>query len=488
MPDGCHNNAFGSCSEAEGKNTTASGPTSHAEGFQTFASGNASHAEGELTITIGEASHAEGFQTIAFGVTSHSEGFQTLASANSSHAEGELTTANGEASHAEGFHTEASGNASHAEGEGNVASGEASHAEGGGVDPLGNPAPNLASGYSSHAEGVGTTASGFAAHAEGGSFDITSNPGPIASGAFSHAEGHSTIASSLAAHAEGFGTQASSLAAHAEGQFTVASGDISHAEGFGTRANGPLSHTEGLGTGASGLQGVHVMGKNGAPNPAVDLDFSWYLVNGPVSYSTAGVVAKILSNGSACFDATVTASAFNPAAGACDFAEMFESSNGEPIDVGYFVTLDGASEKIRKATASDDYILGVTSSNPGVLADTEDPACGKFLLDKWNRKQYKDVVHPAITDEKGNIILAERIERQPILNPLWEPEKPCRSRMERPEWAAVGLVGKLLVRDDGSSVAGGYCMPNDDGIATNSQAGYRVLKRTDIDQILILFR
>ena len=33
---------------------------------------------------------------------------------------------------------------------------------------------------------------------------------------------------------------------------------------------------------------------------------------------------------------------------AADHAEMFETSDGTPIEPGYFVTFDGASDQIRK--------------------------------------------------------------------------------------------------------------------------------------------
>ena len=96
------------------------------------------------------------------------------------------------------------------------------------------------------------------------------------------------------------------------------------------------------------------MGQLGGPNPAVDLPYSWYLVNGAAQCDITGVVAKILNNGSARFDSTVTASACIISAGACDYAEMFETIDGQPIDVGYFVTFDGASDKVRKANTNDD--------------------------------------------------------------------------------------------------------------------------------------
>ncbi|MBO1583239.1 peptidase G2 autoproteolytic cleavage domain-containing protein, partial [Bacillus sp. XF8] len=316
----------------------------------------------------------------------------------------------------------------------------------------------------SHAEGLDTTASGFA----------------------SHAEGLDTTASELASHAEGLGTIASGFASHAEGLGAIASGFASHAEGDGTIADGMFSHTEGSFTCANGLLGVHVMGQNGGPNLAVDLPFSWYLVNGGGVCDPAGVVAKILSNGSACFDSTVTASAYITAAGACDYAEMFETLDGQSIDIGHFVTLD--AEKIRKANASDDYILGVTSSRPGILADTQDPTCSKYLLDEWNREIYEEVVKEAIKDSEGNIIIPERTETRKKLNPAWDPNIPCSSRLTRPEWVAVGLVGKLLVRDDGTCRPASYCRSNNEGIATATTNGYRVMKRTGPNQIMILVR
>lgn len=56
----------------------------------------------------------------------------------------------------------------------------------------------------------------------------------------------------------------------------------------------------------------------------------------------------------------------------------------------------------------------------------------------------------------------------------------------RPEWVAVGLLGQLLIRDDGTCKPDGYCLPNDDGIATSSVTGYRVMQRTGPNQVLVL--
>ncbi|KAA9022238.1 peptidase G2 autoproteolytic cleavage domain-containing protein, partial [Niallia endozanthoxylica] len=346
-----------------------------------------------------------------------------------------------------------------------TASGTFSHAEGG---------RTTASGQTSHAEGQLTFARGLASHVEGSASQ--------ANGDISHAEGNVTIASGFASHSEGQLTTASGTFSHAEGGGTTASGFASHAQGQSTVANGDLSHTEGLNTTANGLQGVHVMGQNGGPNPAVDLAFSWYLINGALG----GVVAKILNDGSACFEGNVSATVVAPVA--CDFAEMFETADGQSIDVGYFVTFDGETEKIRKANTKDDYIVGITSSNPAVLADIQDPECSKYMLDEWNRPIYEEVIIPAVTDQEGNILTEEYMQIRKKLNPLWDPSNQCRSRLEKPEWVAVGLVGKLLVRDDGTCRAGGYCKPNEEGIATTTDKGYRVMKRTTPNQILVLIK
>lgn len=48
--------------------------------------------------------------------------------------------------------------------------------------------------------------------------------------------------------------------------------------------------------------------------------------------------------------------------------------------------------------------------------------------------------------------------------------------------------GKLLVRQDGTLKVGEYCKPNDNGIATNSDSGYIVMKVINEKQALVLFK
>ncbi|MBX9976617.1 peptidase G2 autoproteolytic cleavage domain-containing protein, partial [Cytobacillus firmus] len=400
-----------------------------------------------------ENSHAEGFQTTTGdvfdptqGTNAHAEGQGTTASGLASHAEGQGTTASGSRSHAEGFHTTASGSESHAEGSFTTASGNISHAEG---------SFTTASGADSHAEGFFTTASGSDSHAEG-SFTT-------ASGISSHAEGSSTTASGADSHAEGFNT--------------TASGNASHAEGRGTTASGLASHTEGEGTSTAGFANSHIMGRFGDATEAN----SWFIGNGTSSIAR-GLGAKWLASNGQMF---IDGAAYNT--GGADFAEMFETVNGNSIDVGYFVTLE--EDKIRIATSSDHYILGISSATPSLIGNSAELSWhGRYLLDEWGRRTYHEVKISAVKDRDGNEISPERLEIQPVMNPEWDPQREYIPRKKRPEWVPVGLIGKILIRDDGTCEVNGYCKPNDNGIATKVDQGYRVLKRTGANQILVLFK
>ena len=52
----------------------------------------------------------------------------------------------------------------------------------------------------------------------------------------------------------------------------------------------------------------------------------------------------------------------------------------------------------------------------------------------------------------------------------------------------VGMLGQLIVEDDGSCKVNGYCQPAQDGIATRTDTGYRVINRLDSRHIKIIFR
>lgn len=112
-----------------------------------------------------------------------------------------------------------------------------------------------------------------------------------------------------------------------------------------------------------------------------------------------------------------------------DYAEMFEWEDGNPDAedrVGMSVALQGS--KIRVAQPGDEPI-GVVSAMPAVLADAGDLRwSGKYLRDDFGRY----VLNPDGT----------RVE-----NPDFDPAAEYIPRRDRPEWAPVGLMGKLRVRD-----------------------------------------
>ena len=160
------------------------------------------------------------------------------------------------------------------------------------------------------------------------------------------------------------------------------------------------------------------------------------------------------------------------AASGADFAEMFEWQDGNEFAEdrrGLFVTLDG--EKIRLATADDDYILGVVSAAPTIIGD----AC----TDDWQGKYVTDIFGARVL-VNGAWMLTEGFDKSLDDN--------YTSRLERSEWAAVGLVGKLVVADDGTCTVNGYCKPSKNGVATASETGYRVMARLDDCHVRILLK
>ena len=173
-----------------------------------------------------------------------------------------------------------------------------------------------------------------------------------------------------------------------------------------------------------------------------------------------------------------------------DYAEYFEWQDGNKNSEdrrGLFVTLDG--DKIRLTNANDDYILGVISANPSVVGDVQSENWhGMYKKDVFGQPLTETVEVPENTDDKtGEVIPAHTITRL-VVNPDYNPDEEYTSREFRKEWACVGLMGKLIIVDDGTCVVNGYCKVADGGKATKADTGYRVMKRLDDTHIQILYR
>ena len=427
--------------------------------------------------TVGSYSTAEGYNTTASGDSSHAEARYTTASGNYSHAEGGNTTASGNYSHAEGRYTTASGNYSHAEGSNTTESNDTYNDRTVTISDVDYTISGCtAYGINSHAEGTQTFAYGYSSHAEGLQTTARSK--------YSHAEGGFTTASNYYSHTEGYSTTASGSYSHAEGGNTTASETCSHAEGGWTTANNYASHASGhynaamtTGGGYNNTTGTAFVIGNGTSNTALSNAFS-------VQYS--GVVKA---------KSTITAST------TADYAEFFEWLDGNPDDedrIGYFVTLDG--DKIRIATAADDFVLGVVSGEPFVLGNGDcDTWNGMFLRDEFRRTIFEPAPKMAeILDSEGNPtgefeeIEGEFEGTRPKLNPEYDHTQKYISRFDRKEWAPVGMLGVLAVRHDGTAVVNGYVTVNADGIATACEKGaenaYRVIKSNAENVVEIIFR
>ena len=331
-----------------------------------------------------------------------------------------------------------------------------------------------ASSNSAHAEGYNTTASGMYSHAEGAN--------TTASGNYSHAEGNSTTASGTYSHAEGDTTTASGNYAHAEGWKTTVSGNFAHAEGQDTAAKGYYSHATGYHTVANFYQtvvGRYNVEKGSTLSYTTD---SGYLIVG-CGTSSSATANCLRATESKVYGKTYSSSG-------ADYAEMFEWLDGNISNedrIGKFVTIEG--DKIKLATSQDDYILGVVSGNPSVIGDSHsDQWAYMFEQDIFGRPIYETVTIPEEKDDDGNIIVEEHTEEQLKVSKQYDNTQPYIARDKRKEWVAVGLLGKLVCIDDGTAEINGYVKPNENSIATYSEAKtkYRVMKRIDETHIQIM--
>lgn len=166
--------------------------------------------------------------------------------------------------------------------------------------------------------------------------------------------------------------------------------------------------------------------------------------------------------------------------GGADFAEMYEWEDGNPANEerrGRFVKLDG--EKIVFADSMDD-VIGITSALPCIVGNNCEDWHRRYVTDVFGAVVYEKVT---ITTEAGELIEAYRKK----INPDYDPTQTFIPRSKRKEWAYVGQLGQIVVCDDGTCEVGGKCTVTKGGYATQSNEGYRVLKRNDGNHVTVLF-
>lgn len=212
------------------------------------------------------------------------------------------------------------------------------------------------------------------------------------------------------------------------------------------------------------------------------------LTIGGGTFTEARTVTRILKSGDIHTSGTVSTNG-------ADLSEWFEWKDGNKLNEdrrGLFVTLDG--KNIVLADENTSYIHGIVSARPALVGNNyEDSWNKKYLTDVFGAIIYEDYIVPAetktVVNENGEeeviIVVPEKIEQRPMLNPDYDPNEVYIPRSKRPEWSYVASIGRLVVVDDGSCVANGYCKPTTGGIATTSDKGFRVMKRVDDTHILV---
>lgn len=172
-----------------------------------------------------------------------------------------------------------------------------------------------------------------------------------------------------------------------------------------------------------------------------------------------------------------------------DYAEYFEWQDTNPQCEdrrGRFVTLD--KDKIKLATASDNYLLGIITGTPSVLGNGAwNEWHNKYLRDEFGAIITEPVEYPAVLDDDGNVVEEAHTEYEPVINPDYDPTREYIPREQRPEWAPVGLVGQIIMLDDGTCEVNGFATSADEGIATKADVitNYRVIKRIDSNHIVV---
>lgn len=378
----------------------------------------------------------------------------------------------------------------HSEGRKNISLNDYTHSEGNNTKSLGN---------CSHSEGYNTTASGKRSHAGGtsstasgeDSFTHGKNATSTAKGSFSC--GINTTASGEGSFCCGVSSSASGTHSHAEGGYTSANGWQSHAEGRETTANGNFSHSEGYHT--TSLSSQHAQGHYNDTSKATAGTFEGTskgtaFVIGNGTPTTPSNAARIDYSGKLwCKQAYSSTGA--------DYAELFEWADGNPDNEdrrGYFVTVEG--KKIKKAQAGD-YILGIISGNPSVIGNTDMEWYGQFMRDEFGtfiKENHKETIKEPVIDEEGNVTEEEKevdVEFYKV-NPDYDPDAPYTFRLDRPEWDAVGMMGVLPVRDDGTCEVGKFCKCADGGIATlSAERGfdtYMVIERVSENIVSVVLK
>lgn len=337
---------------------------------------------------------------------------------------------------------------------------------------------NVATGKNSTAKGEGTTATGDYSFASGYN-TAAKGSGAFATGYYNEAQANTSFACGNGNNAIGIGSFACGWQNNAKGMYSFVSGN-------GNNANGMLAFVSGYQTVANDVQ--FVAGKYNIEKPGVSKvdnqssSENLFMVGWGTS-TTRDNALRIDGTGKCYGESSFGGSN-------ADFAEYFEWSDGNPNNEdrrGLIVTLDG--NKIRPATAEDDYILGVITATGAFIGNLANEHWqDKYVTDVFGERITQQVEIPEKVDENTGETIPAHTVTQFVVNPDYDPDKEYVSREFRQEWNAVGMLGQVVVVDDGSCLVNGYCTPSVNGIGTAGDKGYRVMERLDDTHIRVLVR
>ena len=197
--------------------------------------------------------------------------------------------------------------------------------------------------------------------------------------------------------------------------------------------------------------------------------------------------------------------------GGSDFAEYWEWQDGNTTREdrrGLFVTL--TDDGYIKKASSDDKILGIVSTQPTITGGGDFWEWqGKYLKDVFGDYIYENVEEPVYTEvqelvkdaytDDNNVFHEAEYKTVQVqsgtkalcrkkLNPNYDPTRTYVNRSERPEYAPIAHIGKVVMVDDGKAKTGDYLTSNDKGIATISETftKFVCIKRLDNNHIYVL--
>ena len=161
-------------------------------------------------------------------------------------------------------------------------------------------------------------------------------------------------------------------------------------------------------------------------------------------------------------------------ANGADYAEFFETNDGNAIAVGKTVVLDG--NKVRASTSSDDAatIIGVVRPkvdgiNSMMIGNTAwnswtnkymHDDYGRFIMEdytvtEWETSVSTDGVKNTLSYETDKIpsdVTAPsdatvKTQQRKKLNPDYDESKEYKPRSERDEWVIIGMLGQIQVEN-----------------------------------------